>query len=186
MATMIAAQRLLSADDLLTLPDDGASRYELVRGVLSTMPPPGMAHGACASNINELLRVAARAAGAGRVFTETGFLLRHDPDTVRGPDVAFVRASRLPPRDQWRGYFQGAPDIAVEIVSPGNTAAEIAEKVAEYLAAGARLVWVAHPVRLTVTVHRADGTITLLYETDTLTGEDVLPAFRARVADLFE
>ena len=105
---------------------------------------------------------------------EAGFQLAHDPDTVRAPDVAFVRAERFPPGGV-KGFFQGPPDIAVEVVSPSDRASEVAAKVQDWLQAGCSMVWVVDPENRTVTVHRSRKDITVLTEADMLTGGDVLP-----------
>ena len=137
-------------------------------------------------------RVALRVAGyveandLGEVFiAETGFVLYENPPTVRAPDVAFVSKARLPaPEDSVR-FGHLAPDLAVEIVSPSNTAAEILDKVADYLAAGSRLVWVVEPAGGRVTVYRSRNEIQLLQADDMLDGYDVLPGFSVPVAEIF-
>lgn len=101
------------------------------------------------------------------------------------PDVSFVSAARLPPPELRTSYFEGAPDLAVEVVSPGDTATEVIEKVHEYLAAGTRLVWVADPKPRTVTAYRPDGSAYVYREADTLSGEEVLPGFTVLVRQLF-
>src|SRR5687768_13497904 len=107
----MVATALLTAEDLARLPDDGFHNYELVRGVLVTMAPPGFGHGGTASKIARHAGNAVERLGlGGEVVVETGFMLRRDPDTVRGPDVAYVSAARLPRPDQWARYFEGAPD----------------------------------------------------------------------------
>jgi Uma2 family endonuclease len=178
------ASRLMTAEELLQLPDDDY-RYELVRGVLKRMPPPDFEHGREAAIVSSRLRVFADDHGLGEVVADSGFRVEHAPDTVRGPDVAFVAAARVPPPEQRSSYFPGAPDLAVEIVSPSNRAAEIRRKVQEYFAGGARLVWVVDRRPRTVSVHRSDGSVTVLAEGDTLSGEDVLPGFTLRVSVIF-
>jgi Uma2 family endonuclease len=179
------APALMTAEELARLPDDGFHRYELVRGELRTMAPPGMDHGEDASNLVYFLKAHVRTYGGGRVFVESGVRLARDPDTVRGPDVSYIAEHRLPPPGQRSGFFQGAPDLAVEVVSPSNSAADVAEKVQEYLTAGGRLVWVVDRPRRAVTVHRADGSRQQLGVGDTLSGEDVLPGFALPVAEVF-
>jgi len=114
---------------------------------------------------------------------ETGFLLARDPDTVRAPDLAFVRAERAPPPS--RGYYPGAPDLAVEVLSPDDRPAYVRDKVGEWLEAGALAVWVVGPQRRTVAVHRTGEEPRLLDETETLRGGEPLPGFVLRVRDLF-
>ena len=182
----MATTTLLTADDLYRLPDDGYHRYELAKGVLVTVAPPGFGHGGTAAELAYRLRgTVERLALGGQVVVEAGFKLQRNPDTVRAPDVAYVTAERLPPPEQRPGYFEGAPDLAVGIVSPNDTAAGVLEKVQEYLAAGARLVWVIESRTRTATVYRPDGTAQVLHESDTLSGEDVITGFAMAVRDLF-
>lgn len=145
-----------------------------------------MDHGRLASRV--ALRVAGyvEANDLGEVFiAETGFVLCENPPTVRAPDVAFVSNARLPaPEDSVR-FGHLAPDLAVEIVSPSNTAAEILDKVADYLDAGSRLIWIVEPAGRRVTVYRSRTEIQLLQGDDALDGYDVLPGFSVRVAEIF-
>ncbi len=145
---------LLTADELLRLSTAGDRRYELVKGELYEMPPAGASHGDIAMEIGSRLRVYVKANQLGRVFAaETGFVLRLDPDTVRAPDASFVAEDRLPPGDLPTGFLEFAPDLAVEVVSPGDRPGEVREKVEDWLRAGTRLVWVVHP---STTVYRED------------------------------
>lgn len=178
--------RLLTADDLLAMPDDGFHRYELRRGELIAMVPPGFEHARNSDNLRDLLAPYVREQRLGRASSsECGFRLTSDPDTVRAPDVWFIRAERLGEVGEPIGYWPGAPDLAAEFVSPSDTAEEVQEKVADYLAAGARLVWVVYARRRQVVVWRADGTTAVLGADDTLAGEDVIPGFACRVAEIF-
>jgi Uma2 family endonuclease len=122
----------------------------------------------------------------GEVFEgETGFLLAREPDTVRAPDIAFVAAERIATAERQKGFWVGAPDLAVEVVSPGDTQREIDEKVMAWLDAGARLVWVVNPTWRTVTIYRSRRKIRVLTEDDELSGEDVVPGFRCPVGAVF-
>ena len=122
----------------------------------------------------------------GKFFlAETGFLLGRDPDTVRAPDISFIRKDHLPSPLPEDAYWPGAPDLAVEIVSPGDTFRELDEKVQAWLDAGAKLVWVVNPKWRSVSVYRSAADIKILTENDQLTGEDVLPGFTCRVGDIF-
>lgn len=180
----MATTTRVTAEEFFKLANDH-SRHELVRGEVVTMPPAGFAHGEDASGIDWFLESHVREHGGGQVVVEVGFTLFRDPDTVRAPDVAFVSESRLPSPGQRRKFYEGAPDLAVEVVSPDDTASEVLEKVREYLAAGTRLVWVVDRRTGSVAVYRANGTTQFLGESDTLSGEDVLPGFTVRVGDLF-
>lgn len=174
---------LLTADDLLQLRIRGKCT-ELVGGVLVVREPPGWTHGVVAMRLGAALANHAQRTGVGIVLAaETGFHLASDPDTVRAPDVAFVRRDRLPPPDTV-GYPVLSPDLAVEILSPRDRPGEVLAKVADWLSAGARLVWVIDPQRRLARVYRLDGTEAQLHADDTLDGEDVLPGFACPLATI--
>lgn len=171
--------------DLERLPDDDY-KYDLVRGWLVREPPAGGDHGEIAMEIAGALWKHVKETAQGRVFPpETGFVLAADPPTVRGPDVAFVAAGRLPPGRAPTGFIRLAPDLAVEVVSPSNRWTDVAAKVRDYLEAGTRLVWVVDPPRSTITIHRPDGSSGVVGEDDFLVGEDVVPGFQVSVRSLF-
>jgi len=177
--------KLMTAEQLLAMPDDGR-RYELVRGELIEMSPTHESHGRREGRL--LVRVGnfVYEHRLGEVYPgDAGFQLERDPDTVRAPDVAFVSRDRLRPIDEATGYFPGAPDLAVEIVSPSETAGDVLAKVADYLKAGTRLVWVYYPRTGKLSVFRPDGSLAELGSGDTLSGEDVLPGFAVTVGELF-
>lgn len=181
----MATKILHTADDLLALPDDGM-RHELVKGELRSMTPAGSEHGVVAMNLATFVAPFVRTSRLGLVFTaETGFRIASEPDTVRAPDLAFVAGKRIPDSGIPKGFWPGAPDLAAEVVSPGDRYEEVEEKVLDWLRAGTRLVWVVNPRTRTVAVHEQHGNITLLTESETLTGGDVLPGFECRVAELF-
>jgi len=182
---MAETTALLTADDLLRMPDDGW-RYELRRGELIKMSPTGAEHGDIAAELLSLLRPYAKQRKLGRVFAaETGFRLSSDPDTVRAPDVSFVRADRLPAGRIPPTFWPGAPDLAVEVNSPSDTADEVSEKVGEYLDAGSQLVVVVYPPVRRVGLFYPDGSARFLTENDTLDLDPVVPGFACPVAELF-
>ena len=128
-----------------------------------------------------------RVHGLGRVLAgDPGFLLTADPDTVRAPDVAFIRRERMPAGLSRRGYFPGAPDLAVEVISPNDLYTEVDEKVAEWLEHGTRMVLVVNPRRKSVAMHRPGRDVRMLGVEDTLDGEDVVPGWTLAVRDLFD
>jgi Uma2 family endonuclease len=152
----------MTADDLLRMPDDGF-RYELIRGELRKMPPAGQRHGRIAINISTPLNQFVRAHAIGTVYAaETGFRLASDPDTVRAPDVAFVSRDRVEPVGDIAGYWPGAPDLAVEVVSPGESYMDVQDKVLEWLNAGTRMVVTVDPGRRITMVYRSPNEISLL------------------------
>jgi Uma2 family endonuclease len=182
---MALPSQLISADQLLAWPDDGR-RHELVAGFVVSEPPASFRHGDIAAGVFRRLIEFVRQNDLGRVVsTETGFLLARDPDTVRAPDMAFVSRSSIERAGRFRGFFPGAPDLAVEILSPSERPADVHAKIGDYLAAGARLVWVVDPSRRQVRVHRSLLHPSILHDTEMLEGDDVLPGFRVRVARLF-
>lgn len=174
----------LTAEDLLRLPEDGR-RYELVRGELIEMTSPGGQHGRIASRLDRRLGQFVETNALGEVMVEAGFCLECSPDTVRGPDVSFLAADRVPPEGLPAGFIAGAPDLAVEIVSPNDTAAKVQAKAQDYLTHGTWLVWVVEPETRTVLVYRPDGSAQLLGADDSLEGEDVVPGFVLPVRELF-
>jgi Uma2 family endonuclease len=182
MAT--TATKLLTADDVLAMPDDDY-RYELVRGVLHRMPPPGVRHGFVVTRTSRSLDIYAEETGSGVVFSNGGVILERDPDTVRGPDVAFIRADRLPEGADIPGYLPFGPDLAVEVASPSDKRGEVERKIAENFAAGTRLVWRVDPAKRTVTARTPDGAVRVYAGGDDLDGGEVLPGFRVPVSKLF-
>ena len=174
------APPITTAEQLLRAQDVG--RCELVRGELRTMIPPGFEHSLIAMNLGWEVSNHVRAHDLGRVVTEPGFILARDPDTVRAPDIAFVRAERLV---RTAGYFEGAPDLAVEVLSPDDRPGYVREKVAEWLEAGTQAVWVVDPRARTVVVHESNQEPSLLREADTLDGGELLPGFELAVRDIF-
>lgn len=181
---MVAEPRLMTADELFRLPDDDM-RHELVRGELLTMAPPGGEHGELSVLLAASLSPHVRANKLGRVFTETGFLLATNPDTVRAPDVSFISRERPHAVTRIRGYIPGAPDLAMEVISPNDLYTEVAEKVAEYLEHGTRLVLVVNPRRPEVSVHRPGQPVRILTIDDVIDGEDVVPGWSLSVRELF-
>jgi Uma2 family endonuclease len=177
----MATRTLLTGEDLLKM-RDGEKSYELVRGELIEMPPPGIVHGRRASRIAWLLEGFVQQNDLGIVCVESGFYIERDPDTVRGPDVMFFSRDRLDPDAEIEGYPELPPDLAVEIVSPSDSLQSILEKVEEYLRAGVRLVWVVYERSKSVTVYPSEVT---LDEEDSLEGGDVLPGFSVQVSALF-
>lgn len=180
-----ARSRLLTVEDLPYLPSD-EDRWELVAGEIVREPPPGDEHGGIALDVGARLLAFVRERRLGRVFADTGYVLANDPDTVRGPDASFVSAERLATAARRGPYLLGAPDLAVEVVSLGNTRQEIAQTVEEYLAAGARAVWVIDPHRRTITTHVPGRDPETLGIGETLHGGDCLPGFRLPVSEIFE
>ncbi|MCE9532828.1 MAG: Uma2 family endonuclease [Planctomycetes bacterium] len=178
--------RLITAEEFSNLPEpDDGTLQELVKGVIETMPMPNFQHGECQVAVAFLLHQYAKANRAGRVVTETGVLTERNPDTVRGPDVSFWSAARLPLDEVVKGYPQIAPDLCVEVLSPSNTAKQIKQKIKEYLFNGTKAVWIVDPADRSMKIYRSPLESRSLEEDAFLDGEDILPGFRCKVAELF-
>ena len=167
------------------MPDDGM-RHELVRGELREMSPAGNEHGYLAMKVGRLLGNHVEDNKLGWVYAaETGFKIASDPDTVRAPDAAFVSRERVEKVGRVAGFWPGAPDLAVEVVSPGDTHAEVVEKALSWLEAGCRMVLVAEPERKAVTVYRSREDIRIVTGDEAVDGADVVPGWRLPVAEIF-
>lgn len=176
--------QLHTAADLWDLPD-GNRHYELVRGELRPMTPAGIEHGRIVAKLTWRLMEYASAHNLGLVVAgEPGFWIGTQPDTVRAPDVAFIRQERLAGASE-KGFWHGAPDLAVEVISPNDKYTEVDEKIADWLAAGTQLIFVVNPRRSTVKVYEAAAPVRELAETDILDGGSVVPGWALPVRDLF-
>jgi Uma2 family endonuclease len=165
--------------------DDGW-RYELVDGELRKMTPSAFLHGAIVVALTRRLAQHVDDQALGIVTgAETGFLLARSPDTVRAPDVAFVKRERIERLGVPAEFWSGAPDLAVEVTSPGDTPLEVEAKVRDWLTAGAGVVWVVNPKLRRVTVWRGNFQARILSEHERLEGEDIVPGFGCQVSELF-
>lgn len=187
MATAVTLDRGFepptTGEGLLSLP--GNVHGEVVSGVFVEMSAPGGIHGYVTLRVGRVVGDYADARGLGATFAaETAFRLRRHPDTTRCPDCAFVVASRVASALQ-PGVVEGAPDLAVEVLSPSNTYTEMSRKTAEYLGAGGRQVWIVDPDARAVATHTAGGLPRFLEGGDTLDGGDLLPGFAVPLARLF-
>ena len=171
-----------TAQQLFEMP--GHEHFELVEGELIPMSPPGFDLGCIVLGIAAELREFVRARKLGMVVVEAGFCVARDPDTVRSPDVAFVRAERVPPGGV-RAFFDGAPDLAVEVISPNDRASEVIAKADDWLRFGCAAVWVVDPETKTVTVYSHRPQTLFLSANDTLVCEELLPGFSLPVSQMF-
>jgi Uma2 family endonuclease len=182
---MSAATHTTTADELFRMPGDGY-RYDLVEGELRKKTPSGSAHGYVVVEVTLRLGEFVNHHELGCVFgAETGFRIGRDPDTVLAPDVSFIRKSRIAITGIPQEFYPEAPALVVEVVSPGDTADEVDDKMRRWIAAGVELGWVAYPRGRTVTVYRGLDDIRVLTESDILDGGSVVPGFTCRVGDLF-
>jgi Uma2 family endonuclease len=182
---MSTTATLMTAEELIRLPR-GQFRYELIDGELKQMSPAGHNHGRIAMRLSAPLAFYVGEKGLGEVYAaETGYKLKSNPDTVRAPDVSFIEQKRVNNVGEAKGYFPGAPDLAVEVLSPEDAVSGIEQKMGEWLDAGSRLVWVVSPKMRTVTVYRSRTDIRVLTEKDLLDGGSVVPGFEFPIAKLF-
>ena len=181
---MATTTKLITAEELLAMGDIGPC--ELVNGEIVMMTPAGAEHGDVAAEILYLIKSYVKKKRNGKVFAaETGFTVKRQPDTTRGADVAFVSKKRLP-KGKIRGYFPGAPDLAVEVVSPGDRMSEVLTKVDEWLDGGATSVWVVDPPTRSIEVYRRNSQPIRYKDKDTLTDEPTLPGFTMKLTDVFD
>ena len=181
---------LMTADEFFDSPY--SEGFELINGEVVSkrsgfeiQMPTGAKHGAVTDALESRISYFVRENKLGKVFAaETGFILAEG--TVRGIDISFVGDEKLAKFGVPESFFPSAPDLAVEVISPGNSVEEIQDKIAQYIAAGTKLVWIVYPKRKMVHVHSQSNIIKVLQETDELDGEDVLPNFKVRLSDIFE
>jgi Uma2 family endonuclease len=177
-------EKLLSLEEYEALPESDLYRDELSRGRLVREPAPGARHGDIVANLTYLLRSYLEQQPVGKALTESGFLLDRAAAVVRRPDVAFVRAVRVP-GELSASFFDGAPDLAIEVVSPSNRPSNLLQKIAELLAAGTQRVWVVYPQTRTVAEHTSEGDLRIYNGEEVLTAPDLLPGFMLPVARVF-
>jgi Uma2 family endonuclease len=178
--------RPLTAADLAALPDElpsGPVKYELDDGSLIVMPAPGDVHSAVSSNVAAHLKIQSEWKGHGKARDAVSVILRHNPDRVVGTDACFMANASLPQKLSPEGYLETIPDLVVEVRSKNDSVAELERKAGEYLAAGAKLVWVIDPLRSVVVVYQAGHAPRTLNPADELTADGIIPGFRLTIAD---
>ena len=171
----------MTAEELANLPDEPL-RHELIKGELLTMPLPKREHGRVAAKLTIILGQYVNASRLGEICAEAGYKLESDPDTVLGPDVSFVAQDRITLSPE--GYHDGPPDLAVEVLSPGDRRGRVERKLALWLESGTRSVWLVDPRRRTVEIISSTGGRKTLHETDELV-DDTVPGFRVQVSEIF-
>jgi Uma2 family endonuclease len=182
----MSATSLFTADELLALPTGMGKRYELVSGELRVMSPSGWRHGNVIGTLHGLLWNHVSGNALGLVFgAETGFRLARNPDTVRAPDIAFIAKWNVPEPLPSEAFWPGPPDLAVEVLSPGDRTGEVDEKIEAWLATGTSTVWVVDPKLRTVAVYRLGTTAKIYSSSDTLFGDPVVPGFSCPVDRIF-
>ena len=181
------ASELMSVDEFVRRPRplDG-SREELVEGRIVTMPPPRFRHGRIQGRVFAAIDRFVTPQKLGQVVTETGLITRRDPDTVRGPDVAYWSRERLPLETEVEVYPDVAADLCVEVLSPDDRPRDVQQKLREYFECGVRMVWIVDPEARSVSVYRTAQEGRILWDDGVIEGEDVLPGFHCTVRELFE
>ncbi len=183
---MVTTEKLVTAEELWRMgePADG-SRLELLQGELIQMTPAGARHGACCATVSSALHRYVKERSAGHVVSnDTGIFTEKDPDTVLAPDLAYWSRQRLAELPE--GFVEVPPDLAVEVVSPGDSQSYVHRKVLHYLDHGVALVWVVDPKTRTVTEYRSRQDVRILAEAEEITGGDALPGFSCRVGGFFQ
>jgi Uma2 family endonuclease len=181
----VPEKKIWTDEAFMALPD--GHRYEIVHGELIDMGSAGAKHGYIAIILSSALFAVVMAQKLGALFdSSTAFKMKNS--NKRSPDISFFAKERLQGMTELpTGFLEGAPDLAVEVLSPGNTVEEIHDKLVEYFENGTRLAWVIHPSEKYVLVYRsAQEPDRLLKSADSLDGEDVIPGFTLPVADLFQ
>lgn len=177
--------KLITAEELERARQND-KHVELVKGEIVEMPPAGHYHGGVGMSLAWRLAAFVEPNKLGQVYlAETGFILSRNPDTVRAPDISFVSAVRIAQQERQEGFFGGAPDLAVEVVSPDDTDTVVQEKVLDYLNCGTKLVWIVRPRLKTITIYRSPTEVRVLTLTETLGGEDVIPGFVVPLREIF-
>jgi len=171
----------MTAQEFMNI-DDDSHRHALIKGELLTMPLPKILHARIVVNLTIILGAYVKANHLGVVYGETGYHLERDPDTVLGPDISFVSKERVEKADD--GYYQGPPDLAIEVLSPSNRKGYIERKLAVYLERGTRSVWLVDPRRRTVEVVTSLDDRRMLHEHDELV-DDTVPGFHVKVSEIF-
>ena len=172
----------MTVEEFMNLDDDDRYRHELIKGELLTMPSPKPLHGRVVANLVILLGIHVKANRLGDVHAESGYHLERDPDTVLGPDVSFISAERVDRTDEH--YYDGPPDLAIEVVSPGDRKAYVERKLTLYIESGTRSVWIVNPRRRTVEVVSSLNDRKTLHEDDELV-DPTVPGFRVQVSEIF-
>ena len=186
MTDILIREQTLTAEEFWDRYAGKDGRIELVDGKVVEMAPVGPIHGRVDIDLGSILAIHVKRNRLGALHSNTGFILQRNPDIVRGPDQAFVSAAQIaahPPPE--RGFWELAPDLVVEIVSPDDTPKELSAKVEEYLGFGVRTVWVVDPKKRQVEVYRAGERVEIIESDGTLDGGDVLPGLQLPLAEIW-
>jgi len=176
----------MTAEELWKIRPDNM-RHELVRGELRTMAPAGFEHGAVGMRLALALANYVEEKNLGVVvLAETGFTIERDPDTVRAPDIAFIRQDKIPKSGLPKKFWEGTPDLVVEVVSPSDRSSEVEEKVKNWLECGTAMVWVLNSTKRTLTLCRSGVANQTFGVDDVIDGRDVVPGFKLPLKRIFK
>ena len=175
---------LMTAEELMNLPDDDM-RHELINGELITMSPPGFPHGRITTRLLVPLSQFVLDHELGEIFDYSGFQLTVNPDTALGPDISFISKQRLKEMGEVEGYWQGPPDLAVQVLSPGDRRGKVNKKISLWLRSGAKQVWIVEPKHRTVAIYRSESDTTTFSGSDYLESQDLFPGFRLSLDRIF-
>ena len=177
---------LMTAEELMNLPR-GEFRAELINGELKTMPLSGLPHGRITARLSVPLATFVWDHQLGEAFmNDAGFQLTWNPDTVLGPDISFISKERLEEKGEIKGYWQGPPDLAVEVLSPGDRPGKVNTKISRWFSFGTKQVWIVDQKHRTVTVYRSELDRTTFSGSDSLEAPDLLPGFRISLDRIFK
>ena len=186
MLEMKTSPALMTAEELMELPHGEGFRYELINGELITMPASGFPHGRTAMRLSAPLAQFILDHGLGEVFTaETGYKLTSNPDTVLAPDFSFLAKERIEETGQLEGFWPGAPDLAVEVLSPSDRPGMVKTRISNWFGYGVKQLWIANPKKRTVTVYRSPSDSITFSGSDELEAQDILPGFRLSLERIF-
>ena len=176
---------LMTAEELMRLPR-GYFRAELINGVLVTIPLPRLPHGRAAMRLGMSLGQFILDHNLGETYiTDVGFQLTRNPDTVVGPDISFISKERLEQAGDVTGYWQGPPDLAVEVYSPGYRPGKVSQRISRLFSFGTKQVWIVDLKASTVKVYRSTSDVTTFSGSDYLEAQDILPGFRLSLDKIF-
>ena len=185
MLEMRSSPALITAEEYMQLPDEDGFRHELINGEVIRMPVPGLPHARLQARLIWLLSQFVSGHELGEVFGELGFKLTLNPDTVLGPDVAFITKHRIDAAGNAEGFWSGPPDLAVEILSPSDRPGMVNARISSWFDYGVKQLWIVSPRKRTVTIYRSPSDSITFSDSDELQADDILPGFRLSLERIF-
>ena len=176
---------LMTAEEFMQLPDEDGFRDELINGELIRMPSPGVPHARITVRLGAPLAQFVWDHGLGDVFQNGGFKLTSNPDTVLAPDISFVTKERLETEPDIERYWPGAPDLAVEVLSPSDRPSMVNKRLGIFFGRGVKQVWMVNPKKSAITIYRSPSDSITFSGSDELEADDILPGFRISLDRIF-